>query len=223
MDNIFSMELKVGLTLFILFLLCSCKPTNTENIAVSDDVKETDLSKSTPIDSLLNDETTAIDLSSENDVLNIDNFNETLLEQLLEVEINNLRSQIDLPPLFRESILTYAARDQNLFQVQNSQMSHIQDSDDKRSVSKRIHHFGGNFRWSGENVQYLGFVIYTDNYGQQVKTNTYKHTAIEIAENWKRSPGHYGNIINNQFKFVGTSIALDLKKQALYATQVFGG
>lgn len=160
---------------------------------------------------------------SPSDNIRTDLYNSSLLNGLVEKMVNDIRLENGLSPLYSDQYLLLAAQDQTRYQVSQNQLTHDQTTSGKQNTRDRIRFHGGTFRSSGENVQYLGFMKYRDMNGIQIRPNSYEETAKEIVMNWRSSAGHYRNIINGQFRFVGTSILLNSDKQALYATQVFGG
>lgn len=146
-----------------------------------------------------------------------------LLNLLVHNGINEVRNSKGVRDLSPHPILTSAALDHNEYQIRFDQLTHYQQSPDKKSVKDRIISFGGTqFRSMGENVQYQGFPSRISGGQRQTITNSYHQTAQTLVQNWVNSPGHYRNLINPNFDLVGTAVGWNPENASLFATQVFG-
>ena len=204
--------------MFLIFISCSPPSDKSSTSSPSDDTEEV-----IPVDDVEIPTEVPSDEVHADRMIDLSNFDEDLLSELLEVQINQIRSDNGKPGLFRDNYLMDAAKDHNRYQVEKDEMTHRQDIRGKSTVQDRITFYGGTFRFTAENVQYLGFTIFTDLRGQHVRTSSYSETARDLAENWKNSQGHFRNIINSNVRFVGTAVNIDRHNRALYATQVYGG
>ena len=175
----------------------------------------------TPTHSPYNPKTTK---TSANDRIDLRKFNHGLLVSLVEDLVNEVRSSRGANSLRGHSILEAAAKDQNEYQIKHDVLSHHQKNQRKKTVKNRVDVFGGKqFRTVGENVQYQGFQVVQRGNQVEIVTDTYIHLAQKLVENWVKSPGHYKNMINPNFDFVGTSIGWNPENRSIFATQVFGG
>jgi len=155
--------------------------------------------------------------------IDIANLDKQFLAQLVHHGINQVRTQQGIRALEDNSILTAAAKDQNAYQMKHDVLSHTQNNSHKRTVKDRVDSFGGGFRTVGENVQYQGMQVMNWGRQKEVVTDTYLNTAKRLVDNWLNSRGHYKNLINNKFSYVGTAIGWNSENNAIFATQVFGG
>lgn len=156
--------------------------------------------------------------------INIATFDVALLSNLVHGGINEIRRRKGAATLTTDSILTQAALDQNNYQIRTDQLSHYQDNPLKKTVRERVDSFGGQFRMVGENVQFKGFPVRTWSTGneREIITPTYVDAAADLIKNWVNSPGHYKNLINVNYRFVGTAVGWNPENSAVFATQVFG-
>lgn len=156
--------------------------------------------------------------------INITTFDFTLLTHLVHGGINEVRKRKGATALAIDPILTQAAVDQNNYQMRTNQLSHYQDNPLKRTVRERVDGFGGQFRMVGENVQFKGFPVRTWSTGneREIITPSYVDAAADLIKNWVSSPGHYKNLINPKYRFVGTAVGWNPDNSAVFSTQVFG-
>jgi len=156
--------------------------------------------------------------------IDIATFDFALLQSLVHYGINEIRKGKGAAALTTEPILTKAAVDHNNYQIRTDTLTHYQDNPLKKTVSERVNSFGGRFRMVGENVQFKGFPVRTWSTGteKEIITPTYVVAAEDLIKNWVNSPGHYKNLINPNYKFVGTAIGWNPETSAVFSTQVFG-
>ncbi|MGB0932040.1 MAG: CAP domain-containing protein, partial [Chitinophagales bacterium] len=155
--------------------------------------------------------------------IDVRRFDAPLLEDLVHKEINKLRSKKRRTALERDNCLKKAAELQNDYVLKLGKLTHNQRGKERKSVLERSRIFNCRHRMVGENLQYLGFTMITQN-GKliRVEAPTYNEAAKDIAINWKNSSGHYKNLIHTDFFRVGTVAKYDSKKKGIYVTQVFG-
>ncbi len=156
--------------------------------------------------------------------INIATFDFALLTSLVHGGINEIRKRKGAAALTIDPILTQAAVDQNNYQIRTDQLSHYQENPLKKTVRERVDSFGGQFRMVGENVQFKGFPVRTWSTGneREIITPTYVDAAADLIKNWVNSPGHYKNLINPNYRFVGTAVGWNPENSAVFSTQVFG-
>ena len=159
----------------------------------------------------------------QSEIIQIGSIDFELLDYLVFNGINGIREQKGFAPLKISGVLIAAARNQNQYQIKINKLSHHQTGQDLKSAALRVKYYGGDYRSIGENVQFQGFTIRTQGGIVDIITPTYIAAADKIVQGWVNSPGHYQNIINPDFTYVGTSIDYSPIKKALFATQVYGG
>lgn len=156
--------------------------------------------------------------------INIQTFDFTLLRNLVDYGINEIRKGKGATSLTVDTILNQAALDHNNYQMRTDTLTHYQDNPLKKTVKERVDSFGGRFRMVGENVQFKGFPVRTWSTGNQkeIITPSYVEAAEDLIKNWVNSPGHYKNLINPDYRLVGTAVGWNPETSAVFATQVFG-
>jgi len=153
------------------------------------------------------------------------NIDHHYLEHLIKKRIDSLRKEKELPALYNDSILYLAAKDHADYLLRTNNVGHYQPKNKtKETPHKRITYYGGDYLTTAENVasSYL-FLPVTNKKEKEnpVTINDYKSAASNFAENWKNSPGHYKNIINDEFNITGVAISYNKQSQAIYAVQTF--
>lgn len=132
-------------------------------------------------------------------------------------QINLHRKILKLSELQKEDVLFQAAQDHSDYMVKNNILSHEQKNTDKQLPKDRIKFYKGKiFDASGENVLFTS-----------IELKNYTKTEIDLLAKriflqWKKSPPHYKNIINQNYQFTAIAFAVDRKLKRLYATNVFG-
>jgi uncharacterized protein YkwD len=161
--------------------------------------------------------------SSIKEVIDIREIDQDLLDYLVLNGINDVREEEGIKPLKISGVLIAAAKNQTLYQIKIDNLSHHQNKTNVRTAMDRVKYYGGDYKRVGENVQFQGFTIRSYNGKKEILTPSYETAAGEIVTGWVNSPGHYQNLINPDFTYAGTSVIYSPKKQALFATQVYGG
>lgn len=165
----------------------------------------------------------AKDLTQLSDQIDLENVDYGLLNSLIFEEINKVRTMRNVEPLLEDRTLFMAASAHNEYLIEIDDLTHEQADPAKRTVKDRVQSFGGDFGTLGENVLFEGMRIQTTNGKTEVIASPYINTAESMVKNWIESPGHYKNLINPTFKFVGTATGYSTERKAIFATQVFGG
>jgi uncharacterized protein YkwD len=131
--------------------------------------------------------------------------------------INNHRKTLKLKELHKENSLQKAAEDHSLYLLKIGNLSHFQKETEKKNPSDRVRHYNGKkFSEIGENV------LFTSIESKKHSDSDLDKLAIKIFNQWKNSPLHYKNIIHADFDTADLGFAIDLKRNRIYATQVFG-
>ena len=131
--------------------------------------------------------------------------------------INNHRKTLKLKELQKENSLQKAAEDHSLYLLRIGILSHFQKETEKKNPDDRVRFYNGkNFSTIGENV------LFTTIEPKKYSDSDLDKLAIKIFNQWKNSPLHYKNIIHADFDTADLGFAIDLKRNRIYATQVFG-
>jgi len=131
--------------------------------------------------------------------------------------INDHRKRLKAVALHNENSLQKAAQDHSNYLAKTGTLSHVQNESNKKNPIDRVHFYDGKiYNKIGENV--LFNIIEPKKYEAQ----DLDKLAIRIFNQWKNSPPHHKNMINQDFDAAAIGFAIDTKKNRLYATQVFG-
>jgi len=153
----------------------------------------------------------------------INQINYSILKSRLLAKINEERRRLGLQEFGSHIKLANASAIHNRYMVRNDVLDHTQVGTSTPDMVSRVKKAGGDFRTMGENIQYEGFTIRTTNGVESIIAPTYEELATNLWLNWKNSPPHYKNIINPEFKVLGTALDWSDKKSAIFATQVYAG
>ncbi len=154
--------------------------------------------------------------------INIPTFDVALLANLINYGLNEVRQRKGAGTLEPHAILNQAAEDQNNHQIRTDNLTHYQDNPSKKTVRERVTSFGGQFRMVGENVQFKGLPVRNWRANREIITPSYIEAAESLIQNWVNSPGHYKNMVNSDYIYVGTAVGWNPENSAIFATQVFG-
>lgn len=197
--------------------LNACK----EDGAKSEIQEEPETEKINPSEDIIDEPEEIIDYNTAA-MIDLSNIDHELLDQLVMDGINYERERKGIKPLSLSGVLIAAAKIQTEYQIKMNGLSHYQKTPELKTVGDRVKYFGGYYRGVGENVQFQGFTIRTYGNKEEIITTSYEEAARNIVNGWINSPGHYGNLINPDYDYVGTSVLYSPKKKALFATQVYG-
>lgn len=140
-----------------------------------------------------------------------------LLRQELSMRINNLRVSKGLKPLIFNDTLKKASEFHSNYMAENDVLTHDEKNAKYASPKKRVLAFDGtDFEIVGENA------LYSTPQTFPLKKNAIIALADEMFNSWKNSPGHYANMTEPEYVYGDLGFKTNLKKQIVYATQVFG-
>mgnify|MGYP006201028591 FL=1 len=139
------------------------------------------------------------------------------LNSKVTVLINNHRKSLKLKDLEKDSFLQKAAEDHSSYLQKLGFLSHEQKDIKKKNPSDRVIFYGGKkFSGIGENI------LFTSIKQEKYSDKELDKLAQTIFNQWKNSPPHYKNIINKEFDAGDLGFYLDIKRNRIYATHVFG-
>lgn len=154
------------------------------------------------------------------DVYNIDN---ALLNKYILLEVNKLRKKEKVDPIENRMELLAAAQDHANYMMNERKLTHFQKFNKiKKSPKNRVDYYGRLFNTVGENVQLANLRIVARSTDKNPPISTYEQLAEELVENWKKSPGHFKNMVSPDFKSTYTAVSINADGE-VYACQVFGG
>lgn len=131
--------------------------------------------------------------------------------------INKLRIEKQLKSLAFNHTLEQAAVIHSEFMALNHVLQHQEVDPKKLSPKARVNFCGGtDFEIVGENVIQSSPQIFP------MTKESVSTLAKELFEAWRKSPGHYANMINKNYEFGDLAFAVDNTNNVIYATNVFG-
>lgn len=152
---------------------------------------------------------------SAQEVVDTTNFEEELFNKYVLLEVNKLRTRNRVQLLEPDKSLDAASQDHATYMSVQNVLSHAQKSKIKNLPFDRVKFYKGSHEKVGENIQLIPL------YHKVAKSKgrmTYQKLAKEMVANWKKSSGHYKNMINEDF--VGVSHTYALKDGVLFCCQV---
>ena len=144
--------------------------------------------------------------------IDLEDFNEELLEQEILVRMNRHRQARGLAALERDRILAEAAFDQAVYLDYIGDLTHEQSSRSKSSPQKRVAYFEGTHAPIGENVTFINY-----------EELNYAVVADRFFLAWQRSDADYANIASAAYQYTGIRFSIDQVNRRIYGVQVFGG
>ena len=153
---------------------------------------------------------------SQSEVVDLSNFDSSILNELLIDYTNQLRKRKRKQKLSYFPKLDAAAKNHADYMAARKYLGHIQKNKALKTVKDRVVMLGGDADFVGENVQYISI-----NYEIEQADNklTYENLAVILGEQWRKSKGHYANMIDGNYN--GVSHQFAIKDGLLYACQVF--
>lgn len=168
-----------------------------------------------------------ISVLSDDDVIDLNNFNKRKLESLIVKEINKYRSSQKLSSLFDNQIISNVARDQLNYILIKNEVTHKQDVKGKKNVIDRVEFYTKKRPASvSENISTI-FILnplkYKDENGElkDIQITTYSEASRQIFLSWLNSPIHLKNLSIPEMEIVGTAVNLHPKSKKLIAVQVY--
>ena len=139
------------------------------------------------------------------------------LNSKVSILINNHRKSLKLKEFDKDTFLLKAAEDHSLYLKKLGFLSHEQKDVKKKNPSDRVNFYGGKkFSGFGENI------LFTSIKQEKYSDKELDKLAQTIFNQWKNSPPHYKNIINKDFDAADLGFFIDIKRNRIYATHVFG-
>ncbi len=141
----------------------------------------------------------------QNELVDLSNFNEELFNQLLIKNINAERRKKRLDSVFLDNTLYPPAKNQAEYMAKHNYVGHDQKKTDTPTFEKRMDTFECNHQVAVENVQSVDVKYLL---GKNRNRLTYSKLAKYTVDNWKKSSGHYQNILNPDVAVINHAVAL---------------
>ena len=149
------------------------------------------------------------------ELLDTTSFDVELFNKYVLQEVNKLRIRNKADTLSEDHSLDKASQDHADYMADNNVLSHAQKSKTKNAPMDRVKFYEGSHSAVGENIQLVPL-----NYKIEKSKNrlTYEKLAKELVGNWKKSSGHYQNMINPSY--TGVSHTYQIKDGVLFCVQL---
>lgn len=160
---------------------------------------------------------------SPNDIIDPNRINFSLLENLFQEQLNELRRSKGLGTIVMDVVLAKAGQDQAEYQNRINKLTHDQITKGKETPTDRVLFYKGLHSRVGENciLIYIGTPV-KDKSGAIYTIATYQEAATELFKGWFNSPPHYQNMITPYYENAGLGFSYNPRTKQLYAAQVFG-
>ena len=144
------------------------------------------------------------------------NEEESYLSDILIKKINTLRKTKNIGPLEKHIQLDSAAKFHASYMCEKNKLTHHQLESEFVTPKHRIEKYSNDFTGFGENVLK----------SKSIKPPFTKRKLTLLANlmfnSWKKSEGHYKNMISREFTHSGFGFAYYKKTKQIYATHNFG-
>lgn len=150
------------------------------------------------------------------ELVDLDSLDKKKLNLLVLHYTNELRIKRKKDTLSNYPALSKAARYHAKYMGYYQYVGHNQQRKGYKTVKERLVTFGGDANFVGENVQMVPVTAWLKN---SKVPFTYEVLAEKLVENWRKSKGHYNNMINEHY--TGAYHGFYLIDGNLYACQVF--
>lgn len=148
-------------------------------------------------------------------LIDLNNFDVDYLNELIIKQVNGERRKKRVDSVFTDPTLNPPAQDQADYMAANNYIGHNQKKTDKPTFEKRMDVYGCNHKIAVENVQSIDIKYLL---GKNKNRLTYIKLAKIIVDNWKKSSGHYKNMINPNVSVITNAFAF--KDGYLYIAQI---
>ncbi len=152
---------------------------------------------------------------TQNDNVSEDSFDSDKLNAYMMEYTNQLRSKKRRNSLMFYTWLCPAAKNHADYMASNNYLGHSQRKIAYRTVRDRVQKFGRDADFIGENVQYLSLAYEIEKANNNL---TYSRLASILISNWRKSKGHYANMIDKAYTGIAHQFAI--KDGILYACQI---
>ncbi len=147
------------------------------------------------------------------------------LEGIIVRKIDSIRASKKRTPLIHHDSLKHSAKHHLIWVKKTGKVVHFQDVKASKTPIRRARSAGYKEKLIGENLAMT-------KYGKELKTEkgeiyineTLEDIANDLVNNiWRKSKGHYKNIIGKEFKDHAIAVTVDVNSHKVYVMQVLGG
>jgi len=138
------------------------------------------------------------------------------LSTTLLKRINTHREKEGHLKLKRNPDLIKAAKIQCTYLTKAGKLSHNNPNPDLKTPKKRVEKFSKSFVAFGENI------LYSKPTNIPLSKTAINKLAYDMFNSWKKSPGHYANMISDVYSHSDLTFGYDVKTRRVYAVHVFG-
>lgn len=138
------------------------------------------------------------------------------LSKLLTEKVNDLRVSLDKIPLKNDEDLAKAAKLHSVYMAKKGKLSHTQSETEFPKPKDRVANYNKTLFNVGENI------LYSKPVRLPLRDSDFKKIAFDMFRSWKNSPGHYANMISDDYTFGDFGFEYRAKSKRIFATQVFG-
>ncbi len=156
------------------------------------------------------------------DVINWQEIDYDFAEELLIAKVNELRNRKRRQALEEHDQLKQAADKHNRWQSKAGKISHRQPKSKTSTPFKRVRLISEDWIQVGENLLRLDYVFSEAENGDLYRELTYDEMTDKMLSLWRKSKGHYKNLIRKEYENCGTAIYFDARRRTVYVTQVYG-
>ncbi len=146
----------------------------------------------------------------------LNNSDTDKLSKLLTKKVNELRANLDKVPLKNNEDLAKAAKLHSIYTAKKGKLNHTQTGTNFPKPKDRVANYNKTFDIVGENI------LYSKPVRLPLSGSAINKLALEMFRSWKNSPGHYANMIFDDFTYSGFGFEYSPKSKRIFATHIFG-
>lgn len=149
------------------------------------------------------------------EIINPRKFDVDLFNKYMLKEVNKLRVRGRVDSLIEDPSLDLASQDHADYMAENNVLSHAQKDKEKNAPYDRVLFYGGSHNKVAENIQLVPLAYKIEKSKNKL---TYEKLAKEVVANWKKSAGHFKNMVNGDYS--GVSHTYAIKDGILFCCEV---
>lgn len=146
----------------------------------------------------------------------LNEFETKKLSKLLTEHVNKLRADLDKAPLKNDINLAKAAKLHSAYISKKGKLNHVQTGTEFPKPKDRVTNFSKAFTSVGENI------LYSKPIKLPLNESGLRKLAFNMFRAWKKSPGHYANMILDDYTYGDFGFIYNKKSKRVFATHVFG-
>lgn len=145
------------------------------------------------------------------------------LEQLIKEKIDSVRIKKNRKALSIDEILYKAAMHHSEYIKKTGKLSHTETGKKEfKSPQDRADFYGAQQLLVGENILWSDYNLnITSDRGKKFNARSIESLANALVTIWLESPGHYKNLLLNEYTLTGVAVVFNTTENRVYVTQVF--